>query len=264
MKPFSTRLPHNQAWIFPVSAMSLVLGLMIASAVVTGKEIQQSKSRLRDADLEERVFSGNLNLQNQYRELLAEVNKLRRENTQLQNVLSEGTKGSEVLNQQLQDAKAFACLTEIQGPGVLVSLRDGETAASSLRENLSPQAANDLLLNEKIIHDQDILKVVNELWAAGAEAISINNFRLGPTSSIRCVGPVVHVDGVKVASPIRIRAIGDPQTLTGGLKMPGGIYDEIRTVDPSMIQVEPIKMMKLPAYTGPTTRRYAVPATHEK
>ena len=68
-------------------------------------------------------------------------------------------------------------------------------------------------LSENIIHDQDVLRVVNELWASGAEAISINNIRLGPNSSVRCVGPVVNVNGAKVASPIKIRAIGDQDTL---------------------------------------------------
>jgi uncharacterized protein YlxW (UPF0749 family) len=58
--------------------------------------------------------------------------------------------------------------------------------------------------------------VVNALWAAGAEAISINGQRLGPTSAIRFAGEAVLVDFRPVTNPYEVRAIGDPETLSSG------------------------------------------------
>ena len=55
--------------------------------------------------------------------------------------------------------------------------------------------------------------MVNALWAAGAEAISINGQRLGPTTAIRFAGEAVLVDFRPVTNPYEISAIGDPDTL---------------------------------------------------
>ena len=45
----------------------------------------------------------------------------------------------------------------------------------------------------QIIHDTDVLRVVNELWNAGAEAVTVNNRRVGPGTNYRCVGTTILV-----------------------------------------------------------------------
>ena len=60
------------------------------------------------------------------------------------------------------------------------------------------------------VQDGDLQLVVNALWAAGAEAVSINGQRLGPTTAIRFAGEAVLVDFRPVTSPYEISAIGDP------------------------------------------------------
>ena len=52
--------------------------------------------------------------------------------------------------------------------------------------------------------------LVNDLWAAGAEAISIGGVRLQPRSAIRQAGGSILVDNSPVFWPITIEAIGDP------------------------------------------------------
>lgn len=250
MNPFATRFVHNQSWIVSISAMSLVLGVMIGLARVTGGELRQSRVRLTDPDQQGRLTAGSIDVNENLKKLQVEVNKLREENTKLQNLVSHRSDAAKELNTSLQDAKIFAALTELQGPGVVVELKDSSRSATG-------EPGISIMAQEQIIHDQDVLRVVNELYAAGAEALSINNIRLGPASSVRCVGPVVHIDGVKVASPIRIRAIGDPETLKGALNLPGGILDELRSVDPSMVRLEDVPVINLPAYSGPTARRFA-------
>src|SRR6185503_2536301 len=111
----------------------------------------------------------------------------------------------------------------------------------------------------------DVLKVVNELWAAGAEAIAVNKHRIVGNSSFRCVGPVIHVDNVPISSPVRIQAIGDSDTLAGAMSLPLGVIAEIRqTGDASMATVEKVQKFTLPAYSGPTTRRLAMPVKEKK
>ena len=58
--------------------------------------------------------------------------------------------------------------------------------------------------------------MVNELWAVGAEAISVNDIRLTPTSAIRFAGEAVLVDFEPISPPYVIRAIGNADRLDTG------------------------------------------------
>ena len=109
-----------------------------------------------------------------------------------------------------------------------------------------------------IIHDSDIRTVVNELFASGAEAISINGERLVSTSSIRCVGPTVLVNNTRLSIPFEITAIGDSKTLEAGLIVKGGIVD---TLTPWGIDIKITRHTKVevPAYRGFSSFKYAEP-----
>lgn len=58
--------------------------------------------------------------------------------------------------------------------------------------------------NLYLIHDDDILKVINELWAAGAEAVSINEQRLIANSEIRCADSTLSVNNTRYSPPYDI------------------------------------------------------------
>ena len=76
----------------------------------------------------------------------------------------------------------------MKGPGVTVEMNDAQKPVGSGQDP-----------NLFIIHDDDILAVVNELFAAGAEAMCINGQRVVATTEVRCVGPVIMVNGNRVA-----------------------------------------------------------------
>lgn len=86
--------------------------------------------------------------------------------------------------------------TAVTGPGLTVVI-DGSTASSGAGQIL----------------DRDIQLLVNGLWSAGAEAVSIGGVRLRTTSSIRQAGSAILVDNRPVFWPISIEAVGDPATL---------------------------------------------------
>jgi uncharacterized protein YlxW (UPF0749 family) len=244
MNPFGTRLSGN-SWVVPVSALSLVLGFMVMTASITATT-RSSRLGLLGASQGFRVGTGPLDLQEQTMKMSEEVKNMRSDNDKLQQALGDRNSSTMVLNEGIEKAKAFAGLTDLQGPGLKVTLLDSRPKVGSMQGS------------ESIIHDTDVLKVVNELLASGAEAIDVNGHRVVTTTSFRCVGPVIHVDGVPVASPIVIRAIGDPATLEGGLNIPLGILAEIRQTDPSMVQLEQVKEMRIARYGGSTERRFAV------
>ena len=61
--------------------------------------------------------------------------------------------------------------------------------------------------NLYVIHDEDILRIVNELRAGGAEAIAINDQRLIGTSEIRCSGPTITVNGKGFGAPLQLKRL---------------------------------------------------------
>src|SRR5262249_31305150 len=105
----------------------------------------------------------------------------------------------------------------------------------------------------------DIANVVNELKAAGAEAIAVNGQRVVGSTAIRCVGPVVHVNDVPAAPPYVVLAIGDQNALLGGLNLPGGGLDGLRHFDTDMVRIEKKQTLHIPAFAGITQMRFARP-----
>ena len=127
----------------------------------------------------------------------------------------------------------------MSGEGIIVTLADGQKSDS-------------------LVHDSDVLTVVNELKAAGAEAICINNQRIISTSAIRCVGPVIQVNYQKVAAPFEIKAIGNAQYLESALTIKNGISDVMRNLGVG-INITRHDKVDIPKYEGSLNFKYGVP-----
>jgi uncharacterized protein YlxW (UPF0749 family) len=93
----------------------------------------------------------------------------------------------------------------VRGPGVMVLLRDASGSSASQARGGQP--------GEGRIFDRDLQEVVNSLWAAGAEAISVNGQRLTALTAIRSAGEAVLVDLRPLSPPYVLRAVGDPDVL---------------------------------------------------
>lgn len=246
INPFPER-QQPKGWVLSLSIVMMFVGVLISMTWITEKNRQDRLSRL-SPDVRARLSVGDLDLSEEYTKLQMEVTKLRDETTRLQGLAAEGNSASKEINESLKDTKVFAALTDVEGQGVTVTLSDSRKAG----DELGDYAAG-------IVHDLDVLKVTNELWNAGAEAISINGKRVGPGTNVRCVGTTIHIDEQKIATPVSIQAIGDSKVLFGALNMPGGALEELRDVDPAMVKIEVSKTMFLPAWTGATTLKYARP-----
>lgn len=121
--------------------------------------------------------------------------------------------GSSALKAEVDYLTVAAGLTDVEGPGVCVILSDSQA------ENTTGDEA------DYLIHDSDLLSVINELRDAGAQAISFNGERVLGTTEVRCAGSVVMVNGKRFAAPFVIYAIGEPTTLYNALTMRGGVVD---------------------------------------
>lgn len=98
--------------------------------------------------------------------------------------------------------------TAVTGPGLVVRLWDAP-APVQLPQWASP--------DDLVVHQQDLEAVMNGLWAGGAEAMTVQGHRVTTTSSVRCVGNVLLIDGATYSPPYEIAAIGDADELESTL-----------------------------------------------
>jgi uncharacterized protein YlxW (UPF0749 family) len=99
----------------------------------------------------------------------------------------------------------------VRGPGVSVVAGDAGAA-----EQVDPTTGQRVTVpadDNGRLRDRDLQVLVNALWAAGAEAVTVGGQRLAPTTTIRAAGEAILVDLRPVQSPYGIDAIGDPATL---------------------------------------------------
>lgn len=121
------------------------------------------------------------------------------------------------LAEDAEKYRMFLGKVKVKGKGVEVTLADSEY--NPMDENIN--------INNYIVHEHHIFKVINELKISGAVAIAINGQRLTHQSYIVCDGPVVTVDGVQHPAPFVISAIGDPEVLFSAINLAGGVKDQL-------------------------------------
>jgi len=157
---------------------------------------------------------------------------------------SENDAGSQAMADELKNAMLLAGLTDVEGEGVTVVLKDSAEASGG------NSTAN------YIIHDRDLRDIVNELVASGAEAISINGERISGKSAIRCVGPTITINNNYYAPPFTIKAIGDPNTLEAGLNIRDGVVDVMRAFKID-VTITKSNKIQIPRYNGTVTYKHA-------
>ena len=130
-------------------------------------------------------------------QLRMEVADLRARAERLGSSAAAREQASAEIDQALEILGRQAGLAPMAGRGVVVSLSD-----SDLRESPSGN------VNDLVIHSEDVRAVVNALWRAGAEAMSVNGQRLVGTSAVVCVGNTLLVNGTVHSPPYVVTAIG--------------------------------------------------------
>ena len=232
-----------------VMAVCVVVGFLLA-AQLRGVQLAGAADATNASRLE--------TLQSLYNDVVEERDGLTEQVGQLQSELelyrqqaASGDEGSEALKTELEQMEITAGLTDVEGPGVTVVLED------STQANVTGDEA------DYLIHDNDILSVINELRSAGAEAISLNGERILATSEVRCTGAVVTVNGRRYAAPYVIFAIGDPDTLYSALTMRNGVVD-ILSQWGITVRVTASDQLLIPAYSGTVEYQYAKPAAPDE
>ncbi len=216
-----------------IACVCMVLGFMLAIQFRVTEVMKESVPHQRIEELSARLIQA----EEERDALQEELNTVRKEGA---NAAAAG------------DLRLRAGLTPLKGEGIIVRM-DDSAASSKAGENP----------NLYLIHDDDLLRVINELRAAGAEAVAVNGQRLIGTSEIRCAGPTLSVNNVRSAPPFIIKAIGDKQALEGAIKMRGGVAETLKVWGIQM-ETETRDDVYIPAYKGAVKHTYARETTEEE
>ena len=110
------------------------------------------------------------------------------------------------MREKLNNTRLRAGLTNVEGPGIIIYINPKTSLFGSQVEDIP-------------IQDFELLTIVNELYAAGAEAVSINDIRLIGNSSIRIAGSSIRINNERISPQerIAIKAIGNKTVLEGAI-----------------------------------------------
>lgn len=222
--------------IVPYTVIGIALFFLSMMLTAQMKSISNSEEVIK-GKRETQLAEDLLTLQSKYDNLKEEYeNNLEIVKEYQNNSASNNTLISS-MKSQIETLSAISGTTDLKGEGIVIVLNDGN------------KVSDEDLRSDSLVHDSDLLTVVNELKAAGAEAISINGQRVIATSAIRCVGPVIQVNYQKVAAPFEIKAIGNAQYLESAMTIKGGVVDLLKEYGVS-VSVSRQNDVKISKYDG--------------
>lgn len=180
--------------------------LIVQSRVTNGQQLYVSAKAITDykttieSEIEDKERIG---------QLIKETGKRLKEYEALANNEDSELKGR--LIEEMDQYKLISGQYAAHGEGVVVLVDDGTRA---LYEGEDP--------NTVLVHDMDILTIINELNRSGAEVLSVNGQRILNDTSISCSGYTIRINEQFFARPFEIRAIGDSKRMAASLIGPEG------------------------------------------
>ncbi len=235
--------------IFSIGIICLVMAFLVTLQIksVMYNHATATEELLRIDDLLKQ-----LNEARTKNEKLTELNaSLRLDIQDFKDEASQNSDFSKTILNQLERAEIMAGMVDVSGDGIIITVKD-----STIENTIGD-------MNNYIIHDTDLLSIINELCDSGAEAISLNNERIISTSEIRCAGATVSVNNNRYAQPFTIKAIGDPTNMENAILMRGGVYDTL-TAWGIELEINKATDIKIPSYKGVINYKYAKPVTTEE
>lgn len=122
------------------------------------------------------------------------------------NLLLDTLSNKTNIQEEIEKNEVLLGITDVKGQGIVINIDDG----------------NDL------IHQEDVLILIDELKNAGSQAISVNDVRIVNSTYIFCDGTVILLDGVKIGNPFTIKAIGDSEVIYGAITRNKGYIETLK------------------------------------
>lgn len=186
-----------------VAVLALVIGFIFAvsAQALRPKPTAAAAARTELIQQIEAVQAHAVDNEARLRALTAEVRRYEE--------LSLSQAGAPDLTARINDYEILAGVRPLTGPGLTVTIDDAASTGADANAGTRPSSGFD----SGRVSSSDLQVVVNGLWGAGAEAISINGHRLTATAAIRFAGQAIIVDFRPLSRPYVITALGDPSQM---------------------------------------------------
>lgn len=222
----------NEANIFLFIA-TIIIGILIAMNLnLSGKVKFLGLEQYQKAYNERTKLQSQISdLEKQYDELTDKINSYERFSRNIDEIVDD-------METELSYNELALGLTPVRGDGIRITLDD------------SPEfKVGGKYTPSMLIHNIDVVKVINDLRSAGAEAIMINNQRVIYDSYANCGGATIEIDDVKLISPFYITAIGNQEVLEKFIEVQ---ENHVKMLNFRMctVNVELVYDVEIPAYNG--------------
>lgn len=230
--------------LFSLTSIFFVFGILLAFGVRSIEAVRKNDREKKEilALEQKQLAQMQRTLAREEQEGQALRDQIRKYEEQVKNSGKASAAQTAKFNAEMKKLQILMGLTPVKGEGISIRLSDNPDAA----KNAGPDAGPFL---PGIVHDFDVLQVVNELRAAKAEAIAVNGVRVTGFTPIRCVGPTIYINFEAKPAPFIIEAIGNSADLKSAVSMPGGIIENLKNQTLGVKVTESDELM-LPAAEG--------------
>lgn len=223
--------------------MCLILSIAISIQIKTMNSVSSTASRtLADNELRDNV----LKWKEKHDNLSQELKKAEKKLEEVRQQATQNDTSSSAKEEELKKNNTLLGLTNVSGSGIVIEIEDGKDNSLFPIDNPS-----DLL-----IHNDDLMSLLNELRNADAEAIEINGQRIIDSSSITCEGNIIKINGEKIGSPFTIKAIGSQALLYGSIMREGSYLELMKDRGVSIQKVSQEDTIYINKYGGTISSKY--------
>lgn len=205
MTSLGARVRAIPSWQITLGLALLALGFLIAAQLASEGPRVQITSQERTP-----LVGTVLDLQAQQEGLKLQILDLRAQIRTLEEAGRGSTSITRELSEELEAARIAAGLVPLTGPGIVLQLQDSSSAI--------PPGGSE---QDYLVSGLDVLTVVEELWLAGAQAVSVNGERITASTAIIDIGGSVLVNSAYVAAPFQVSGIGPGDMFDRLLASPG-------------------------------------------
>ncbi|OFI07555.1 hypothetical protein CLOACE_01590 [Clostridium acetireducens DSM 10703] len=234
-------MKNNEANAF-VFIASVILGILIAMNISfnkSHKRVVLSAKQYQEAYNQRNKLHNDISdLIEEYKKNESKIKKYKNSNKNYEEIMQE-------INSEVSINNLILGVTDVTGPGIKIVLEDA-----------SVEFVNDPFeYKSRLIHDRDIIQVINDLKNAGAEALSINDQRIINSTEVYCNGPFLRVNGVKIVAPFYIYAIGNAETMKNYM-LSNENYLKGMIIRKINVSITEENNIVIPAYNGKMLHKY--------
>lgn len=223
-----------------IMCLLLTIGICIQIKTIDKATIGTGSTAMQN-DLRDEV----LKMQDKYERAIEQLDEKEDELDELIKNISNTDENTIEYSKRLEKLEGLLGFYPLKGKGIIIKIEDAEVDSNVLN------------ISDYLVHDKDLLQIVNALVNAGAEAIEINGQRIVSTTAITCAGNVIKINDEKVGTPYIIKAIGLTEKLYGALTMPGGYLSLLQDKYGLKIKVDKSDNIEVEKYTGVYKMNYA-------